>query len=479
MNFKNVSGEFKINSLSVLMLLTIINSLLLLSSLSIPFFGDDFAWLLQSGSASSISFLEYISSPAPFDYFRPFPKLFFCFVSEILNGSFFLFRIIIIILQIVCSFLVYKFTLSLKYSEKAALTAALIFSVLSCHSEALFYINCVNEIFSALFILTGLYLFSKNDSKTSVLPVVSAFILALFSRESAVCYIPLVFLVNIKTGKRNWKNVIIISVIPVSVYLVFRIFSETYFSGSNIGSMVDSLDLNLIKVAYKFLHYFVNMIFPVKLLFEFTGYDSLENLILIFRKPAENLLMFSLLFLTVFAVCASIISLLFKNLKKEIIFPVLFTVFALGIYVLSFNTAERFLYLPSVGICILFGKFYDNLKKTKTAVAALIIFLSVHSVALYMREIRYKEAAAYSSEVMEDLNSKTFSIENGSNVYFENLPPKKSGVFFISPYNFQSNWDYNFPERKLKFLFKETTSNDKADEVFKFNDNTSEFELVK
>ena len=468
------------NSLSVLLILTIINSLLLLPSLNIPFFGDDFAWLLQSKSGSSISLSEFVSAPAPFDYFRPLPKLFFYFVSEFLNGSFFLFRIIIITLQILCSFLVYKFSLSVNYTEKTSLIAALIFSVLSCHSEALLFINCVNEIFSAVFVLTGLFLFSKNGSAYFSLPIILVFLLALLSRESAVCYIPLIILVKLKTGKSNWKNVIVVSVIPIMFYLAFRIYSETYFKGSNIGSMIDSFDLNPVKVIYKFLHYFVNMIFPVKLLFEFTGYNSLENLISIFRKPMENPGMFTLLFLSVSGICASVIFLFYKNFKKEIIFPALFIVFSLGIYILSFNTAERFLYLPSVGICILLGLFFDSLKNKKIALSFFILFFSIHSASFFIREIRYKEAASYSSDVITGLYSKTKNIGIGSTVYFENLPPKKSGVFSISPYNFQSNWDYNFPQKKLKFLFNETISGeDKPDAVYKFNEVLSEFEFVK
>ncbi|MBK8553351.1 MAG: hypothetical protein IPL53_20725 [Ignavibacteria bacterium] len=457
----------------------LINILLLFPSLGIPFYGDDFAWLLQSKLLSSQSFVEFISSPAPFDYFRPLPKLFFYFISQELHGSHTLFRIVILILQITCSILVYKFTLTLNYSKRASVFAALIFSVLSCHSEALFFINCINEIFSAMFILTGLYLFTRYDASKVVIPVILTFLLALLSRESAICYIPLILLVKMKTGRGNWKDVILITLIPMMIYVAFRIFSETYYSGSNTDSMTGNLDLNPLKAIYKLFHYFINMIFPVKLLFEFTGYDFSETLIGAFRKPMENLTVFLALSVTIITIGVSVLVLLFKTMGKEIVFPLLFILFSLGIYLFSFSTAERFLYLPSAGFCILLAVFIDKLKNEIFAVIFLLMFLIIHSVSLFSREIRHKQAAYYSEVVMNDLYLKTSGIEAKS-IFLESIPPKKYGIFFLSRLNLQPNWDYNFPDRKIKFSFYETESKaEDADAVFKFNDETSEYEIVR
>jgi len=378
--------------------------------------------------------------------------------------------------------LVYNFSTKLNYSIKASFYSALIFSVLSCHAEALLFINCINELFSAVFILTGLFLFSKYNTSKIYFPVAMSFLFALLSRESAVCYIPLLFLVNYRLKLTGWKNIALITAVPVLIYMSFRIFSETYFPGSNLSSTIDSLDLNPVKIIYKMFHYFINMIIPVKVLFEFLGFGYLESLIAAFRKPVDNLFVFISLSLSALIICVSLIYFIFKTLRKEIAFPLMFIFFSIAIYFLSFNTAERFLYLPSAGLSILLGLFFSELKSTKILFLSFILFLLIHSASFLSRTYRHKQAANYSAEVMNDLYSKTTDIKNGDYILFENIPPKKFGIFFLSPYNFQSNWDYNFPDKKINFIFKETYKEnikDLINSVYKFSVERNEFERVK
>lgn len=458
------------------------NTVLLLPSLFIPFFGDDFAWLLQSDEFSVQSLDGFILSAAPFGYFRPVPKLFFLILSSVTGNSAFYFHAAILILHISVSVLVYRFAVSLKYNHNTAFISALIFSVLTCHSETLFFINCVNEIFSAVFILSGLYIFTCKESPFNDLIVFLMFTLAMLSRESAVCFIPLLIIVNFRTKKYKPLKLAVYAAIPLIVYAAFRFYSEKYLTGSNINLMSDSLDLNPLKAFYKTLHYFVNMIFPVKIIFALTGYDKLEFLIQAFRKPSENILIFFLLSFSVSFVCFFMIFFFIRKLRAEIVFPLLFIFFALFIYLFSFNTAERYLYLPSVGLCILLGLFFDKCKSDFVFKILLAVYLLIHSVSIVIRLYDYKEASYYSANVVKDLNEKTKGISSGSVIFFENIPPKKNGIFFLSPYNLQSNYDFSFPERKYEFLFGETISGQdsgRINAVFRFNKDSDEFERLK
>ncbi|MBL8006402.1 MAG: hypothetical protein JNJ56_02640 [Ignavibacteria bacterium] len=477
------TGKFVFGSdKAVYLFLILLNTALLFPSLFIPFFGDDFAWLLQSETFSGQSLYGYIFSPAPFGYFRPVPKLFFYILSSVANNSAFYFHAVILILHITVSVLVFRFAVSLKYSHNTAFISALIFSVLTCHSETLFFINCINEIFSAVFILSGLYIFTRKESPLNYLFVLLMFILAMLSRESAVCYIPLLILVNLRTKKLKSLKLIVYSLIPVFVYAAVRIYSEKYFTGSNINLMSDSLDLNPLKALYKTLHYFVNMIFPVKMIFAITGYDKLEFLIHAFRRPSENILVFFLLSFSVSLVCFSLIFLFIRKLGTEIFFPLLFIFFAIFIYLFSFNTAERYLYLPSAGLSILLGLFFDKCKSGFIFRILLALYLLVHSASLVIRLYDYKEASYYSQNAVKVLNEKTNGISSGSVIYFENIPPKKNGIYFLSPYNLQPNYDFNFPERKYEFLFRETISapdSGRINAVIRFNNERDEFERLR
>lgn len=340
----------------------------------------------------------------------------------------------------------------------------------------------MNEIFSAVFILTGLYLFSKSKGSGYLLFIIVSFLLALLSRESAICYIPLILIVRSKSDRQDWKETIMVILIPVIIFTSFRIFSEIYFGGTVERLDSDSLDLNPVKVIYKLFHYFINMLFPVKFLFEFIGFDSLEALVNAFRKPSDNLPVFLGLSISASLIFGAVIYFFFKILKRNLIFPLLFIVFALAIYLFSLNTAERFLYLPSAGLSILLGIFFPKLNNRKIAFTVLLLFVLIHAASLLSRSFRHKQAADYSGQVMLNLFEKTSDLQNGTGIMFENIPPKKFGIFFLSPYNFQANWDYNFPERKFRFLFNETLTTENkntVDAVYKFNDEESSFERVR
>jgi len=400
---------------------------------------------------------------------------------NIFHDNFYAYRLVIVLFHILIVILIYKLTLNLKYNRKIAFIAALLFSVLTSHTEALYFINCMNEIFSAFFILLGLYLFSKYKDLNPVrtLFIIIIFLSALFSRESSVCYIPLILLLNFAKVKQRWRSVLLILIMPILVYASFRYYSEMLYVNSNLGTMISSVDLNPIKILYKIVHYFIMMLFPVKIIFEFIGFESLEFLINIYRKPMEYLLsfvLFSVLLVTVFTI---FIYHTLKILRKQIIFPILFTLSSLCIYLFSFATAERYSYLPSAGLCILMGIFFYKLNYSKIFRILLILFISIHLFSLIQRSYRYKQAAEFSHQSIKNLDEVTGSIENGSDILMLSLPPKKYGIYFLNVPNFYYNWKYNYPLKEYNFIFDESNDFDKMDAVLKFDEPKSAFEKIK
>nr|HMS65526.1 hypothetical protein [Ignavibacteria bacterium] len=408
--------------------------MILFYSFQIRFFGDDFGWLLAARDNTLDLLPDYAFSPDPFSYFRPLPKMFFFVTWNLFHDNFWMYRIFIVLLQICSVILIYKIALALKYDNVTAFISALMFSVLTCHTEALFFINCINELFSAFFILWGLYLFSKYPDLNipRIIAVILLFTAALFSRESAVCYFPLILLFNFLKVRHKWKNVLFILIIPVLIYAAARLLSEMYFPDSNLGTTFSTMDFNPVKLSYKIIHYFIMMLFPVKIIFEFLGFDSLEFLIKIYRHPAENLFSFILFSLLILFVLILILSYILKKLKKEIIFPVLFTLSALFIYLFSFSTAERYSYLPSAGLCLLLGILYSKISYSEILKVFFILFIGIHLISLLQRSYRYRQAVEFSHQSIKNLNEVTKNIENGSLIFMQSLPPKKYGIYFLN-----------------------------------------------
>ena len=420
-------------------------------------------------------------SPDPFSYFRPVPKLFFFVLWNLFHENYFVYRIFIVLFHILSVILIYKIVLSLKYDNVTAFISALLFSVLTSHTEALFFINCINELFSAFFILSGIYLFTKNDEMNgkNVFLIILFFTIALFSRESAVCYFPLILMFYLFKVKHDMKTMLLILLIPILIYSAARIFSEIYFSGSNIGTTVNSMDLNPLKIMYKIVHYYIMMLFPVKIIFEFLGFDSLEYLITIYRKPGEHLVSFILFSLSLLSVLVIITCFVLKKLKKEIIFPVLFTLSSLFIYLFSYATAERYSYLPSAGLCLLLGILFTKISYSKILKSIFILFIGLHLFSLVQRSYRYRQAAEFSHQSIKNLNEVTQNIENESYIFMLSLPPKKYGIYFLNVPNFYYNWKYNYPSRNLNFIFEEEFIKDSIDAVLNFNNEKSVFEEIR
>lgn len=426
-------------------------------------------------------FPDYLFSPDPFGYFRPLPKLFFYVMWKMFHESFFIYRIFVVTLHILNVILVYKISSALDFGKTASFVAALFFSVLTCHTEALFFINCITELLFAFFILTGLFLFSakKYEGWFYVFAIIIFFLLALLSKESAIAYIPLVLLFYFFKIRLSIGKLTAILLIPVFVYAIIRYSSEMYFPGGNLGVTISSMDLDLLKIFYKSVHYNIMMLFPVKVIFEFLGFDKLEFLINIYRQPMEHLAEFLAFTAFIFIVLTLILLLIIRKLKSDLFFPVLFSLISLSIYLFSFSTAERYSYLSSAGVCILIGILYVKSGGSMFIKVMLILFFCLHLFSFVQRSYRYRQAADFSRQSIINLNKVTEGIKENSYVKIISLPPKQYGIYFLNVPNFYYNWEYNFPERKINFEFTGNTLRQNHDAVFDYDNGSSTFKRME
>lgn len=430
---------------------------------------------------SGTLFPDYLLSPDPFGYFRPLPKLFYYIIWNSFHNEFYVYRIFVTVFHIINVILIYKLTVSLDYGRIAAFIAALLFSVLTCHTEALYFINCINELFSAFFILSGLYMYScrKYEGKIFPLAIIILFLSALLSKESAVCYIPLLLLIYFFKSRQSMTRVLFILITPLIIYASVRLFSEMYFSSSNLGTTIASMDLNPLKIFYKVVHYFIMMLFPVKVIFEFLGFENLEYLIKIYRQPGAHLPEFITFTFFILSVLVFILFFTIRKVKSEIFFPVLFTIISLSVYLFSFATAERYSYLASAGLCLLIGILYVKTGSSGFVKILFVVFISMHLFSLIQRSYRYRQAADFSRQSMINLNDVTMGLKDGSDVMIISLPPKQYGIYFLNVPNFHYNWRYNFPQRKINFEFEGTARKESHDAVYDFDIEKSAFVKIK
>lgn len=494
--------------------------IILIPSFKNGFFGDDYSWLLQARQSSEKNLGTIFFEPAPYEYFRPIPKVIFALMWKVFpietyvnENNLIFYRLLVLILHILITIFLYKI-IKTKFSSSVAFITACIFSVIACHSETLYSINCLNELLSALFIFIGLFFLLKSTvtSRLRMLMSILCFLFAVLSRESAFCFILLTFLFTYvpksftkESNNISFKKLTLIIVTVAVIYFFLRLFSFSNYAEIYSIASYGAIDTNPLKYVYKFFHYFINIIFPVKSIFYIIGFENYENLRKAFLNPSENLkLFFTLLFLAVIilSVITYIIYSIIKSQKIQndellnskyftLVFPTLFTFSALIVYLPLDGTAERFLYLPSAGICLLFGFIFTKLflsyekKYNKIIVITIMILLIVlYTLSIYQRSYLWKIASINTKELLVKVEEKiriknselnksdpeNYSANNIKNVLMLDVPTIEKGTYFVNQYNFNHIWSFYYPNEKIYFWFYKNPENIKIDLTIYFKE---------
>jgi hypothetical protein len=390
---------------------------------------------------------------------------------NIFDGGYLYYRILILILHILTTIILYHLFYATGFSRKSSALSALIFAVMACHSETLYSVYSINEILAALFTFTGLYIFLADFRFKNIISALM-FLTAVLSRESAFCFIPLIFLFNLKSKKHRSGEGIMISFAVTAIYAVLRFISYINYIDLYEAGSFGKLQLNLLLIIYKAIHFFINMIFPVKSILYITGFEYYEMFRNAIINPGQDVMLFTGLALVLTAITGIIFTVLFKINKKIFLFPLLIAFFGLIVYLPFEGTAERFLYLPSAGIALSAGLFCFELinKKFKLAYPLIIFILLVYSFSIYQRAGIWREASVRTSGTVENIFNLTANNAEIKNVLLTDVPTIINGVYFINQYNFNHIWKYHYPDSQIKFIFYELPADMSADLILKYSD---------
>jgi len=446
-------------------------ALVLIPSLGNGFFGDDYSWLLKSKESTEINPGTLFFQPAPYEYFRPVPVVLFYGMWQLFGGEFISYRILVLLLHILTSIMVYKLLLKTGFGQSISFVSALIFSIMACHSETLYSINCINEVLAAFFVFTGLYLFLGDFRNSKIFSYVF-FLAAVLSRESALCFIPLLILFNIKAGRKRFIVSLAISASVILSYFALRLYSYINFKDIYEAGNFGLLQLNPLIMIYKIFHFIINMVFPVKSIFYLAGFGFFEELRSAFINPGENIFVFAGLVIAAVSISVLIIITLIKINRKVFYFPIFIAVSGILIYLPFEGTAERFLYLPSLGIALLIGLVFHELKekKYKLAFPVLISVVLIYSFSIYQRSFIWKEASEKTVHTVERMNIILENKGNVKNILLPDVPSIIKGTFFVNQYNFNHIWKYYYPDKNVTFWFYESPPDIKIDLTIMFSE---------
>lgn len=431
---------------------------LVLPSLSVGLLSDDYSWLRIVRDTATFSWKDYLALPSPYGYFRPVPMAVFRAMGSALPGQVWPFRALIIMLHLSNSLLIYLLGRRLGYPPKTVLAASLLFAVLPCHAESLFWISALNEPLSAFLVLLGFYLLHSVRIPLSAPLSTLLFTASLASRESSFCYIPLLLLLAMRRPALRTPLLIPVLLFPGAAYLAARLWWSLKLP---IGTAVSSpgvLSLNPLEAGRRLVQYAIGMAVPVKSLFGLAGFEKYELLRRWLSSPLAFPALYWALAAAAFALLAAAAWFILSRRGRILAAPLAFSVLSLAVYLPFGNTSEHFLYFPSIGYCLAASLILHGLS-TRRAGLALVLALALFSVYASSRAerlYRWQKASAQLESSLSGLEELTSGLPAGSMVLVEGMDNRYHGIPFVGEHSLQDAWNWRNPRRPMRFYFDRT-----------------------
>lgn len=281
--------------------------------------------------------------------------------------------------QLVC-YLTYLITGKLLFS----FFASLVFATHPVQSEVVNAVSFREDLLAFLFFVLSIIFFLKNSNKFIFLSYIS-YLFSLFSKEVSVTlpFIILlyVFLFKKEIDKRN-KVIILGYFLILLFYLMVRFKVMINPNAEIVSHLGGSFYTSILTQFSVIIEYLKLLFYPINL--------CIIHEIKIIKSITDRI------FITSFVILVSILALvIYKNNKIITFATFLFFITLLptsNIIPIYSPMAERYLYLPIIGFCIILGYFFENafaINKRLTILSFLITILS-YSTTTYNRNFDWE-----------------------------------------------------------------------------------------
>lgn len=332
----------------------------------------------------------------------------------------------------------------------------LLYAANPVHTEVVANIKSMDEILCFLFGLLSAWLFIGFFEKRSVLKFVTAsvcFFFSLLSKETGIAFLVIIPLaLFISTEKTAYKKLLLITaalILVSAAFLIIRFHVLASFPKDKTGVLNSSYYNSLIAAPdfvsqkatafYMLLRYVFLLVFPYNLSYDYSFSEIPNQQIL---SPGAIAGMVFYLFIGIYAVI--------KIRKKDpLAFAILFYLLTLApvsniFFLIHWTMAERFLFMPSLGFCLVLAlllikitktemykskfKTFGQLIKTNAGLFILLcIITGLHSFRTIARNPDWKDSTTlFSHDVKVVPNSARAHFNYGNVLLFTLYPQEKN-----------------------------------------------------
>lgn len=361
-----------------------------------------------------------------------------------------------LILHLVNTLFVFTIVRKLFANKNIAIITTVLFGIHPMHIESVVWITERKDVLFTFFFLLSLnryILYTKEKGRYDYLLAILFFLASLMSKPQGVMLFATLYLVDFLLSRKNELKVIIVEKLPfIILALLFGVL--TLYLSAGETQNVNFIN-RIILSGYTFSAYLIKIIYPF-------------GLSAIYPYPESISAIHYLGFIFSLAVLAFAFISFKKN--KSIAFAswfyilniVLFLQFFPNTYVLM---ADRYSYIPSIGIFLLFAVFYNYIEtKAKKYIKYLRPAYLVYGILLIIlsiaRENVWKDSLSLWNDTLEKYPDIPEALNNRGYAYFELNKPQKALADFNKALKIKPDFSYALVNRGT--IFFNDGQNDKA-----------------
>ncbi len=374
---------------------------------------QDFSYLPKILTSPAWAFRSEANEQMGSNYYRPVQYLTYSILYHLFGASPWGYHAYKLLLHLFVCLIFYWITSQYWQEGQVALFCSLLFAVHPINTEAVSWVSGITDVSCALFFLIALWLHLKDQARPSIVTRAGFcffFLVGMFTKETMVTFIPLLFFYDWMKAKkfpasRDMMRIYLPLVMEFLVYLSLRIHA--------IGSFTSSQQLR-----YDFLNgfqmfcnqivllanYFLMFFFPIHL----NAYRLFEPILSPFEPPV-------VLALGIIAILLTFFFLVYRRSdppeRQLLPFGLIWFLLALSPVLVFLKRigenvfAERYLYLPGIGLCLSVSLPLAQLRKSRprlavTAWIGLLCILTWRTIdrnKIWQDELVFYEATAKAS----------------------------------------------------------------------------------
>lgn len=362
--------------------------------------------------------------------YHPLTTLIYSVEYQMVGASPFLYHLINLLLHLINVLLVYQFIRLLSGRIEIAAITALLFGIHPMHVESVAWISELKDVLYTMFFLAAMisylrYYYSKSGKKKYYINIVVFFILSLFSKSAAVA-LPVALLCVDYFLKRRFTWKLLLEKVPFFILSLAFGFTAILSQGEkdaiqDLTPMFSYVERLMIS-SYSLMIYFYKLIVPVDLsaMYPYPGFKDGKLPMLFYIAPA---VIFIIALLVYFS----------KRLGRYIIFGVLFflVTIALVLQLLPVGgaiLAERYTYVPYIGLFFVIAKIVVDLNDKKSKIALkikpvvnilLVVAILVYSYLSFERIKIWKNGEVLFTDLIRKNPNLPFAYNNRGYFYYK------------------------------------------------------------